>query len=71
MIVREYFMTREDGVKLYKTYSDVNKIIHKLGTDEEYMDAIDVENAPYVYEETDKDIPKEFKIEQTILNKED
>lgn len=71
MIVKEYFMTRKDGVKLYKTYSDADKIIHKLGTDEEYMDAIDVENAPYVYEETDKDIPKEFKIEQTILNKED
>lgn len=57
MIVKEYYGTRKDKIKLYKTYSDNNKIIHKIGTDEEYDIAIDVENAPYVYEETDKEIP--------------
>ena len=31
MIVREYLMTRKDGVKLYKTYSDKNKYIRKVG----------------------------------------
>ena len=56
MIVREYFMTRKDGVKLYKTYSDQNKYIRKVGTDEEYDLAIDIENAPYTYEETEKEI---------------
>lgn len=59
MIVREYYKKREDGVKLYKTYSDENKVIHKIGTDEEYDVAIDVETAPYTYEETDKVIPSE------------
>ena len=58
MIVKEYYGIRKDKVKLYKTYSDNNKIIHKVGTDEEYNIAIDVENAPFEYEETDKDIPK-------------
>ena len=58
MIVKEYYGTRKDKVKLYKTYSDNNKIIHKIGTDEEYDIAIDVENAPFEYEETYKDIPK-------------
>ena len=58
MIVKEYYEIRKDKVKLYKTYSDNNKIIHKIGTDEEYDIAIDVENAPFEYEETDKDIPK-------------
>ena len=58
MIVKEYYGIRKDKVKLYKTYSDNNKIIHKIGTDEEYDIAIDVENAPSEYEETDKDIPK-------------
>lgn len=58
MIVKEYYGIRKDKVKLYKTYSDNNKIIHKIGTDEEYNIAIDVENAQFVYEETDKDIPK-------------
>ena len=56
MIVKKYYSKRKDGVKLYKTYSDNNKIIHKIGTNEEYDIAIDIENAPYTYEETDKDI---------------
>ena len=59
MIVKKYYSKRKDEVKLYKTYSDNNKIIHKIGTNEEYTEAIDVENAPYTYEETDKDIPVE------------
>ena len=56
MIVREYFMTRKDGVKLYKTHSDQNKYIRKVGTEEEYDIAIDIENAAYTYEETEKEI---------------
>ena len=56
MIVREYLMTRKDGVKLYRTYSDQNKYIRKVGTEEEYDIAIDIENAPYTYEETEKEI---------------
>ena len=56
MIVREYLMTRKDGVKLYKTYSDQNKYIRKVGTEEEYDLAIDIENASYTYEETEKEI---------------
>lgn len=58
MIVREFYRTRKDGVNLYKTYSDANKYIYKLGTDEVYSEAIDVENAPYQYEETERDIEK-------------
>ena len=58
MIVREYLMTRKDGVKLYKTYSDQNKYIRKVGTEEEYDIAIDIENAPYTYEETEKEIER-------------
>lgn len=56
MIQREFYRTREDGVKLYKTYSDSNKYIIKLGTEEVYSEAIDVENAPYQYEETEREI---------------
>lgn len=59
MIVKEYLMTRKDGIKLYKSYSDNNKIIKKVGTTEEYFEAIDIETAPYTYVETDKDIPQE------------
>lgn len=56
MIVREFYDKRMDGVKLYRTYSDSNKYIQKIGTTEVYSEAIDVESAPYKYEETDKEI---------------
>lgn len=59
MIIKEYYATRDDGVKLYKSYSDNNKIIKKVGTTEEYSEAIDIETATYTYVETDKDIPQE------------
>ena len=49
MIVREYYITREDRVKLYKTYSDTNHYIKQLPTDIIYDIAIDVEGAPYMY----------------------
>ena len=63
MIVREYFMTRKDGVNLYKTYSNQNKYIRKVGTEEEYDLAIDIENAPYTYEETENEI-ESIEVEQ-------
>ena len=51
MIVREYYMTRKDGVNLYRTYSDAGfPIIRNDGV--EYDEAIDVESAPYTYTES-------------------
>lgn len=52
-IIKDFYKTREDGVKLYRTYSDKNFMIHKIGTEEIYDEAIDVETASYEYEETD------------------
>ena len=63
MIKKEYFITRRDGVKLFKSYSDANKYIRKVGTEEVYAEAVDVESAPYIYEETDIFIQEE-KIEE-------
>ena len=57
MIVREFHREREDGVNLYVTYSDSKVYIQKVGTNEKYIQAIDVENAPYVYVETEIPIP--------------
>ena len=56
MIVREYYETRFDGVNLYRTYSDINHYIKQLPSGNIYSEAIDVENAPYTYEETDMPI---------------
>ena len=54
MIQKEFYQTREDGVNLYRTYSSEGYLIRKVGTDEIYTEAIDVENAPYSYVETDE-----------------
>jgi hypothetical protein len=56
MIVREYHSTRKDGARLIRTYSDKNLYIQKVGTEEVYSEAIDLESKGYVYEETDKEI---------------
>lgn len=52
-LVRELYLTRKDGVRLYKTYSDTNHYIKQLPTNIIYGEAIDVENAPYTYIETE------------------
>ena len=65
MIIKEYFTTRKDGVKLYKTYSDEGFYIQKVGTEEVYDEAIDVENAHYTYEETDEKIKREEQERET------
>ena len=53
MIIREYYRVREDGVTLYRTYSTEGFCILQKETGEVYDDAIDIEGAPYTYEETD------------------
>lgn len=59
MIIKEFYSTRKDGVKLFKTYSDEGFYIRKIGTEEVYDEAIDVEGAPYTYEETETTILEE------------
>lgn len=74
MIDTRDFMTREDGVKLYRTIDALTDENGEVVLDEkknavmrgfyilqnetgiEYEEAIDVENAPYTYSETDKPI---------------
>ena len=56
MIVREFYRKREDGVNLHRTYSDKGMYIIQDQTGIEYSEAIDVEDKPYTYTETDKPI---------------
>lgn len=64
MIVKEIYRIREDGKPLIKTYSDLKKIIRKIGTDELYSEAIDV--LDYEYEETDQLIeePEDYEMSE-------
>ena len=66
MIVKEFYETRFDGVNLYRTYSDADLKIRKVGTDEIYDEAIDIEGAPYTYEETDIPIETEENNESEV-----
>lgn len=44
--------------KFVKTYSDTY-MIHKIGTDEIYIEAVDLPTSKFEYEETDELLPKE------------
>ena len=59
MIKRDFYKTRTDDTNLYKTYSDQNVYIKKVGTEELYSSAIDIENISYDYEETEILIPED------------
>lgn len=54
MIVREFYISRKDGVNLFKTFSNENFYIRQIETGIKYSEAIDVEGAPYTYEETNE-----------------
>ena len=56
MIIKEFYRARNDGVSLYRTYSDKSMLIHKIGTDEYYEEAIDIQGCGFLYEETDMPI---------------
>lgn len=55
MIVQEYYTTRLDGVRLFKTYSDLSLYIRQVETGIIYDSAIDPEEKlnERHYEETD------------------
>lgn len=63
MIHTEFYRTREDGVNLYKSYSDINHYIIQDYTGNKYIEAIDIEDAPYTYTESDKEIVDEEPLE--------
>lgn len=56
MIKMEYYKTRNDGVALYKTYSNNNKYIKQVETNRYYTEAIDVYPLKYTYVETEYDL---------------
>lgn len=56
MIIKEEYRTREDGVRLYRTYSDIGNYIRQVETNVIYAEAIDVEGALFTYKETEDKI---------------
>ena len=68
MIQREFYTQRKDGVKLYRTYSDAEMMIRQNETGVEYIEAIDVERAPYTYTETETPIETPEMTDEEYLN---
>ena len=62
MIITEYFRTREDGVVLNRTYSDIGMMIERDGI--RYSEAIDPAELGRVYTETDEPIEVSEEIEE-------
>lgn len=50
-IIREFYRTREDGIDLYRTYSDAGKYVVRDGVS--YEEAIDPDGFDRVYDEGD------------------
>ena len=65
MIQTEFYETREDGVNLYRTFSDEGYMIKCDQTDAVYDEAVDAENSGYTYSETDE------KIEESVVEPEE
>ena len=61
MIVKDYYKTRADGVKLYRYHSERGRQIEQSGTGYLYDEAIDPESSTYTYAETGdgEEIPAE------------
>lgn len=57
MLITEYYLTREDGIVLNRTYSDAGFYIIQNETGIKYSEAVDIDGAPYTYTETDELIP--------------
>lgn len=68
MIINEFYRDREDGVKLYRTYSDKGMMILQEQTGDMYGEAVDVENSGYTYIETDMPIESEEITDSEALN---
>ena len=67
MIIKEFLKAREDGVNLYRYYSDKSVMLRQVETGILYGEPIDIEDAPYTYEETDELIERDIYGEEEIL----
>ena len=66
MVKTEFYMEREDGVILNRTYSDSGMKIRQDGTGALYDEAIDPEETGRTYTETD--VPIEEPTAEEIVN---
>lgn len=66
MMVKTQKITRDDGVKLIRTYSSKGLKIRQNETGIIYDEAVDLEDSGFSYEETDIKIESEVKEDEGI-----
>jgi hypothetical protein len=66
MIVTEYYRTRDDGVVLNRTYSDIGMMIERDGV--RYVEAIDPVEMNRTYIETDEPSEEASATEEDYIN---
>ena len=59
MLHTDFYRVREDGVNLYRSYSDKGMMIQQDQTGALYEEAIDIENRGFTYTETDIPVSSE------------
>lgn len=59
MVRQDYYLTRKDGVSIYRTYSDSGKKIIQVETGMEYDEAFDVYPLKFSYIESENDIEED------------
>ena len=68
MVKTEFYRTREDGVRLFRSYSDQGMMIHGGFPEGDYAESIDPEDAGRTYTETDIPIPSDELTDTEALN---
>ena len=64
-IITNFYKTRPDGVKLYRTYSDEGRsIVREDGV--EFDEAVDVENSGHTYTEAEVHLDGEITAEEAL-----
>ena len=66
MIVKEFYRTREDGVILYRTYSDADVKIRETVTGALYDEAVEQAGHEHTYAETDIPLDDEIPMEEAM-----
>ena len=67
MLKREYFGKHINGKDMYRTYSDDGFFILQHPTEIKYVEAVDLEDAEFTYEETDEKIETEPIIDFSMI----
>lgn len=67
-MITEYYRTREDGVRLVRTYSDRGMMIHGGFPEGDYVESIDPEDSGRTYTETEMPVPEDELTDTEALN---